>query len=335
MRILVVGAGATGGYFGGRLLAAGRDVVFLVRPQRAAQLAQNGLVIRSRFGDVDRAAPPTVAAEGLRDHFDMILLSCKAYDLEAAADAFAPAVGTQTAILPLLNGMAHMDFLAGRFGRDRVLGGLCLISATLGPDGSIRHLNDTHLMAFGEPTRAVSARTEAIAAAMSGTGFEFRLSASILQEMWEKWVFIAAAAGITCLMRSAFGDVVAAGGAGLTSALFDECCAIAAAQGFAPGDAMVTRSRTILTAAQSTITASMLRDTERGGPIEADHIVGDLLRRDPAGSADGSPLLRIAYTHLKAYEARRARENAPANTIATGRGHGVSAATQSTGKPNP
>ena len=310
VRILVVGAGAIGGYFGGRLLAAGRDVVFLVRPKRAAQLAQTGLVIRSRFGDVNWPAPPTVTADALRDPFDLILLSCKAYDLAAAVDSFAPAVGTQTAILPLLNGMAHLDVLASRFDRSHVLGGLCVISATLGPEGDIRHLNDIHRMAFGEQDGAVSPRSEAIAAALSGAGFELRLSNAILQEMWDKWVFIAAAAGITCLMRAAFGDIVAAGAVDLTTALFDECCAIAAAQGFPPGEATRKFTRSMLTAPQSTITASMLRDIERGGPIEADHIVGDLLRRSTAQPPNDRSLLRIAYAHLKAYEARRKRENA-------------------------
>jgi len=296
VRILVVGAGAIGGYFGGRLLAAGRDVVFLVRPKRAAQLAQTGLVIRSRLGDVNWPAPPTVTADALRDPFDLILLSCKAYDLLAAADSFAPAVGTQTAILPLLNGMAHLDVLASRFGRNRVLGGLCVISATLGSEGDIRHLNDIHRMAFGEQDGAVSPRSKAIAAALSGAGFESRLSNAILQEMWDKWVFIAA------------------GAVDLTTALFDECCAIAAAQGFPPGEATRKFTRSMLTAPQSTITASMLRDIERGGPIEADHIVGDLLRRSTAQSSQDRSLLRIAYAHLKAYEARRKRENAATET---------------------
>src|SRR5262249_26013060 len=115
MRILVVGAGAIGGYFGGRLLAAGRDVTFLVRERRAAQLARTGIVIRSSLGDVNVASPPTVTAGKLQEPFDVILLSCKAYDLAGAIDAVAPAVGQQTAILPILNGMAHLDRLAERF----------------------------------------------------------------------------------------------------------------------------------------------------------------------------------------------------------------------------
>ncbi|HXN88012.1 MAG TPA: 2-dehydropantoate 2-reductase N-terminal domain-containing protein, partial [Methylocella sp.] len=122
MRILVVGAGAIGGYFGGRLLQAGRDVTFLVRPKRAMELARDGLVIKSPNGDVTLKDPPTVQADKLAQKFDVVLLSCKAFDLDDAIKSFAPAVGPQTAIIPLLNGMRHLDVLDEKFGKDRVLG---------------------------------------------------------------------------------------------------------------------------------------------------------------------------------------------------------------------
>src|SRR5947209_3421629 len=183
MRILVVGAGAIGGYFGARLLEARRDVTFLVRSRRAAQLAR-GLSVVSRMGNVDLVAPPTVIAESLREAFDLVLLSCKAYDLEAAMDSFAPAVGPGTAILPLLNGMRHVDLLTARFGRERVLGGQCLISAVLDPEGRVLHLNDTHLLGFGELDGGRSARVEAVASTLSGAKFDARPSEAVLQEMW-------------------------------------------------------------------------------------------------------------------------------------------------------
>jgi len=309
MRILVVGAGAIGGYFGGRLLEASRDVTFLVRPRRAAQLLKTGLAIRSSFGDVALPAPPTIAAEALREPADLILLNVKAYDLEAAAASFAPAVGPTTAILPLLNGMGHLDFLNARFGARAVLGGLCVISATLDAEGRILHLNDSHLLAFGEQDGSPSARCEAIAATFAGARFESRPSRSILQEMWEKWVLIATTAGINCLMRANVGDIVAAGGTDLAVELLDECAAIAARHGFSPGAPSLERTRKLVTTPGSSFAASMLRDIERGAPIEADHIVGDLLRRG-GGNTAAYPLLRIVAAHLKAYEARRAREQA-------------------------
>lgn len=315
MRILVVGAGSIGGYFGGRLLNAGRDVTFLVRPRRAAQLVKTGLVIRSPLGDLALSAPPVMTAEALRDRepFDLILLSCKAYDLEGAIDSFAPAVGPNSVILPLLNGMRHVDILEERFGAARVLGGQCVISTALDPEGHILHLSEIHSLSFGARDGSRTAHLDAIASELSGAGFDSRLSTSILQEMWEKWVFIATTAGITCLMRSSVGDIIAAGAVDLITTLLDECATIAAGQGFAPGDASIQRNRAMLTAPGSGFAASMFRDIERGAPIEADHIIGDLLRRGESQHT-ASPLLRVAYAHLKTYEARRAREtNSAAN----------------------
>jgi 2-dehydropantoate 2-reductase len=306
-RILVVGAGAIGGYFGGRLLAAGRDVTFLVRPRRAAELVGNGLAVRSVAGDLDIAAPPVVSAEKLSGYFDLVLLSAKAYDLEGAMDSFAPAVGPATLILPVLNGMRHMDTLKARFGAEHVLGGVALISTVLDPQARIVHLNDLHTLSFGEMEGGRSPRVDAIAAAFSGANFDSRLSEIIQQEMWEKWVLIAAGAGITCLMRGAVGDIAAAGGGELATSLLDECGAIAARQGFPPRAFVLERGRTIYTTPGSPFTASMFRDIEQRAPIEAEHIIGDLLRRG-AGEPDAYPLLRIAYIHLKTYEARRARE---------------------------
>jgi 2-dehydropantoate 2-reductase len=308
MRILVVGAGAIGGYFGGRLLEAGRDVTFLVRQRRAAELARTGLAIRSRLGDVDIAAPQMVTAAALGPAFDLVLLSCKAYDLNGAIESFAPAIGSGTAILPLLNGMHHLDVLNARFGAERVLGGQCLISTMLDGEGRILHLVDTHSLTFGEQSGRRTARADAIAATLANARFTLQLSDDILQEMWEKWVFIATTAGVTCLMRSAIGDIVAAGAADLASSLLEEVAGIAASPGFAPRAAFLERTRAMITAPGSPITTSMLRDIERGAPVEADHILGDLLRR--AGDPSRTPLLRIAYAHTKAYEARRAREQA-------------------------
>jgi 2-dehydropantoate 2-reductase len=307
MRILVVGAGALGGYFGGRLKEAGRDVTFLVRPRRAEQLAKTGLIVRSPKGDIAIPAPSTVLSENLSAPFDLILLSCKAYDLQGAMESFAPAVGANTAILPLLNGMRHMDMLGARFGAGAVLGGQCVISATLDDDGRILHLNDIHFLSFGEQNGVKSPRVAAIAAAFAGTKFDSELSTAILQEMWEKWATIATVAGVTCLLRGAVGDIIAAGAGQMAIDMFGECCAIAAANGFPPGEPARKRSIGMLTAPGSTFAASMLRDIERHAPIEADHIAGDLLQRGGKNPAD-YPLLQVAYAHLRVYQARRRRE---------------------------
>lgn len=314
MRTLIVGAGATGGYFGARLAEAGADVTFLVRPARAAKLAADGLNVRSPLGDLHLPAPPTVTADRLSGagQFDLILLSCKAYDLDSAVADLAPAVGSDTAILPVLNGMSHLDVLDARFGTDRVLGGSCAIAATLAPDGAIRHMSELCSITYGERDGSRSARIEAVDALMRGLKFQPRLSDVILQEMWEKWVFLATLAGATTLMRAAVGDIVAAPeGTALISALHAECTSVAAASGYEPRAVVAERARAQLTAAGSTFTASMLRDIENKGRIEADHVIGDLIARGQRLAPEVPfPLLAAVYTGLKAYEARRAREAA-------------------------
>jgi 2-dehydropantoate 2-reductase len=310
MRILVVGAGAIGGYFGGRLIEAGRDVTFLVRPRRAAELTDTGLVIKSATGDFIRPAPPTVLAGDLDAPFDLILLSCKAYSLDDAIACVAPAVGPNTAILPLLNGMRHLDVLDERLGTSHVLGGQCVIAATLAADHRIVHLNQNHELSFGERDGTLSDRVGAIADEMNGAAFDARASGKILQEMWEKWVFLAAFAASTCLMRAAVGDIAKApGGTQFVLGLLDECRAIAQANGFPPSDAHMDRSRGMLTAAGSALTASMLRDIENHNRVEADHILGDLIRcGERTGSlARDASLLKLAYMNLRAYEGREER----------------------------
>jgi len=307
MRILVVGAGAIGGYFGGRLIEAGRDVTFLVRERRAAALAVDGLAIKSAFGDFARPAPPTVLARDITEPFELILLSCKAYSLDDAIRSFAPAVGPDTAILPLLNGLRHLDNLDDHFGKKHVLGGQCGIAATLDPQGQVVHLNRVHELSFGERDGTRSDRVHAIARQMQRAKFEVRASENILQEMWNKWVFLSALAASTCLMRAAIGDIAQApGGTQMVCDLVNESRAIAQAHGFAPPEAFMRWVGSTLTETGSTLTASMARDIENHNPIEADHIIGDLIRRGEQARAlpEQRSLLRLAYTHLKAYEAR-------------------------------
>ncbi len=302
LRTLVVGAGAIGGYFGARMVEGGSDVTFLVRPRRAEQLRSDGLVLRSPLGDLTVATPATVAAEAIAGPYDAVMLSCKAFDLASATDAMAPAVGPQTCILPLLNGMAHLDALTARFGAESVLGGQCQISTTLEPDGTVRQFGTMQALSLGARQGAASPQAQALAAALAPAGG--RLSGEIMQEMWEKWVFITTIACTTCLMRSTIGDVVSAGGSGFATGLAAECAAIAARCGHPPRAAALDRLRGVVTTAGSPLTASMLRDIERGGPVEVEHIVGDLLARGEDGA---SPLLRVAYLHLRSYEARRQR----------------------------
>src|SRR3989440_3068667 len=265
MRILVVGAGAIGGYFGGRLLQPGNDVTFLVRPKRASELASAGLVIKSPAGDVTLESPPTVQADKLAEKFDVVLLSCKAFDLEDAIMSFAPAVGPETAIIPLLNGMLHLNVLDEKFGADHVLGGLCAIAVTLNEAREVVQLAPMQSLNFGERDGAMSERVRAIAKVFESGKFGTVASEHIMQDMWEKWVFLASLAASTCLMRTSVGNILAApGGKDFLLGMLDECSAIAAAEGFAPAGAFFQRTRGNLTAEGSPMTASMFRDIRAG-----------------------------------------------------------------------
>ena len=305
MRVLVVGAGAIGGYFGGRLLQAGRDITFLVRPRRAAELASAGLVIKSPNGDATLKNPPTVRADTLKDNFDVVLLSCKAFDLEDAIDSFAPAVGSQTSIIPLLNGLLHLDVLDRKFGREAVLGGLCAIAVTMNERREVVQLQPMQSLTFGERNGAMSERVRAIAETFKSGDFNASVSATIVQDMWEKWVFLASLAASTSLMRASLGNILAApGGKDFVLGIFDECKAVAAAEGYPSRAPFLERTFAMLTAQGSPLTASMFRDIKAGLPVEADHVIGDLIGRGDAAKVP-VPRLRMAYTHLKAYERER------------------------------
>jgi 2-dehydropantoate 2-reductase len=305
MRILVVGAGAIGGYFGGRMLEAGGDVTFLVRPRRAGELDSAGLVIKSPNGDVILKSPPTVQAGQFTEKFDVVLLSCKAFDLDDAIKSFAPAVGPQTSIIPLLNGMLHLDVLDSKFGRERVLGGLCAIAVTLNEAREVVQLAPMQSLNFGERDGKLSERVRAIAEVMASGKLGSVASENIVQEMWEKWVFLASLAASTCLMRSAVGNILAVpGGKDFILGMLDECSAVASAEGHAPSGPFFQRTRGLLTSEGSQMTASMFRDIRAGAAVEADHVIGDLIARGDAAKVP-VPKLRIAYTHLKAYEKQR------------------------------
>ena len=308
LRTLVVGAGAVGGYFGGRLLAADRDVTFLVRPHRQDELRAGGLHIRSPRGDVDLHDPATLTAYQITRPYDLILVACKAYDLPQAMTSIEPAVSDATTILPLLNGMRHLDALGDRFGPDRVVGGHCRMSATLDERGHIIHLNDRDVLGIGELGGGVTPRARAIAGEFQAAGFETRPSTRIVQEMWEKWVLIASVAAITCLLRGSIGDIESAGASDLALEVLDEAAEIAAGQGFRPRAASMNESRALLSRPGWTFAASMLRDIETGHRCEAEHVLGDLLARSPRPQPRS--LLRVAYAHVMTYEARRRRESA-------------------------
>jgi 2-dehydropantoate 2-reductase len=313
MRILLLGAGAVGGYYGARLLQAGADVSFLLRPGRARQLAQAGLVVAVE-GNGFRVPARGITSVDSHARFDLVLLSCKAYDLSEAMDAIAPAVGPGTLIVPLLNGVAHMEALDARFGRERVAGGSCHLAGALEADGTIRLLTPLHRIVYGIRTGnrpEALQNLQALHGFFTSTPVPAVLSADIMQELWDKYVLLCTLASMTCLMRAAVGDIVAARrGREYTLQALQSCAKVATQAGHAPSRDVIRGAAAWATQPGSTFTASMLRDMERGGPIEGEHIVGDMVRRAEAAGIEAG-VLAVAHCHLQAYEARRKRTSIP------------------------
>jgi len=306
MRILVIGAGALGGYFGACLIRARRDVTFLVRQRRAEQLARDGLQVVSPHGDF-KVSVSTVSADRIREPFDLVLVGVKSYSLDEAMGHFAAAIGANTMILPILNGIGHIDRLSGRFGAGHVMGGMANISCGLDAEGRIVQFIPLHELVYGELAGGYSDRTRALQACFDGAGFDARASDVVMQDMWEKFVQLGLGAGITCLMRASLGDILAApGGREAMFALFDECCAVATASGFKPRPAFIEFDTKLITTVGSPLKWSMLRDIERGSATEGEHILGDMVARARTlGIA--TPILNLARTHVAAYDIARAR----------------------------
>jgi 2-dehydropantoate 2-reductase len=303
MRILIVGAGAVGGYFGGRLAQVGRDVTFLVRPSRTKQLGRDGLRIVSPHGDAV-LTPKLITADKIDKPYDLVFLSVKAYALEAAMNDFAAAVGPETMIFPALNGMRHIDLLEKRFGEHAVIGGVCFVAAEIDDQGRIVQLADFQYLLYGERNGAITPRLKTLDATLQGAGFDARLSPDIMQAMWEKWFQLASLGAVTCLMRGTIGEIVAApGGAELAIDVVNESAAVATACGHKPSEKVLSIHTAAMTAPGSSLTSSMYRDLQKGAPVEADHILSDFIER---GSAHGvtTPLLKAAFINLRVYQDR-------------------------------
>ncbi|MEV0041041.1 ketopantoate reductase family protein [Streptomyces sp. NPDC050804] len=310
MRLLVVGAGATGGYFGARLVRADRDVTFLVRPGRAAVLRERGLRITGA-GEDDRIDARLVTAAGLRDShgsdgsYDLVLMSVKATALAQAMEDIAPAVGPSTAILPVLNGIGHLDALSARFGTAAVLGGVALLATSVDARGDIVVLAPGATLTLGDQRGgAASPRAGRALELLGGAGFDVTVSENILAQMWHKWVFIATAGAITCLMRGTVGDIVSVpGGTEYAKAVLAETAAVSAAAGFPLPDERFATLQKTLTQPDSSFGPSFYRDVMAGRPTEVEHVFGDLTGRAAALSVS-TPLMDLATMNLRVYEHR-------------------------------
>jgi len=311
MRILVLGAGGTGGFFGGRAAQAGVDVTFLVRPARAALLREKGLRIKTDQA-TDVIEPRLATADALGGPYDVVIVSCKAYDLDGAIESIKPVMqqNPKAVVLPILNGMRHYDALDAAFGKERVLGGLCHVMATIGAEGEIVIMGPLGAIIFGERAGGISERGEAIRKALEPAAFSPRLSDDIEQDIWEKYTFLSTLAASTCLMRGSVGEIVrSTGGERFMRALLDEINSVAQGHGHGMRPKAEAFAVSTLTDPASGATASMFRDLRQGGQIEGEHLIGDMVRRaDKLGLQ--VPYLRAAYVHIQVYLAQRAAQQA-------------------------
>ncbi|MBP3038750.1 2-dehydropantoate 2-reductase [Bacillaceae bacterium Marseille-Q3522] len=301
MRILVLGAGGVGGYFGGRLVEKGEDVTFLVRKKRKQQLEKNGLVIHSVHGDFSFQAKLITKEENAAP-FDLVLFSTKAYHLKDAIDDLKPFIGEKTVVLPLLNGIAHVKALQEELGAEKVIGGLCFIETTLNSEGEIVQTSPAHSVVFGEFAGLETERIRRIAEVLSGTKADFIKSDHIEQDMWHKYSFITVMSGMTTLMRAPVGPIrESVGGWTFIRSLFEEVAQIMKSAGAPIREQIVDEQMKTIGEMTYGMKSSMQRDMEKGYSVEADHLQGHLLKLAAENSLE-APILQTVYQNLKVYE---------------------------------
>ncbi|MGE8018511.1 2-dehydropantoate 2-reductase [Peribacillus frigoritolerans] len=301
MRILVLGAGGVGGYFGGRLVEKGEDVNFLVRSRRKQQLEKNGIVIRSFNGDF-YFKPKLITKVDKIEAFDVVLFSTKAYHLEEAINDLKPFIGEKTVIIPLLNGIAHLPLLKQTFGDNKVIGGLCFIETTLNEEGNVVQTSVANRLVFGEIGHPDTARIQRIADTFSGAKADFVLSNNIEQDMWHKYLFITVLSGVTTLMHAPTGPILKSdGGQAFVRQLFEEVAQIMRAFGAPIQDNIVEEHMKMINNLSYNTKSSMQRDMEKGSSIEGEYLQGYLLKLAKEFDVD-TPLLKVVFQNLKVYE---------------------------------
>jgi 2-dehydropantoate 2-reductase len=302
MRILMVGAGGIGGYFGARLLEKGADVTFLVREKRKQPLEENGLVVKSVHGDMQFHQPKTLISGEHAETFDVILLSTKAYHLQGAIEGIRPYAGENTMILPLLNGIAHMDALIAALGEENVIGGLCFIETTLDESGNIIQTSPIHDLVFGERSGAKTERILRLADAFEGTKASFTLSDNIEQDMWHKYLFISTLSGVTSLFQAPIGPIRdQEQGIETLRTLLEEAGKVMRGVNAPLAEKIEEAQAEKIMQMGYNMKSSLQRDMEKGLKTEADHFFKYLL--DLASTQNiPTPVIAAIYTNLKIYE---------------------------------
>ncbi len=276
MRVLILGAGAVGGYFGSRMLEAGMDVTFLVREKKRRKLEKTGLVIKSPKGDLS-IKPNLVTIDKVGSDFDVILFTNKAYDLDEILQLPIP-VKDGALIIPLLNGYAHMEQLRNKFSNARLFGGIAHIFSTLTKEGEIHHFNDIHSLTIGHLSNADETDGRRFFDACSSANFSIKYSDNIIVDLWHKWVLITTVAGATTLFNATIGEIASTEhGIAFITGLHDECVTIAKSEKIQVCDDDLAQQRRFLSDKKSTWNSSMRRDMVNKSKIESAHIFLELI----------------------------------------------------------
>ncbi|MBT2287872.1 ketopantoate reductase family protein [Paenibacillus albidus] len=301
MRFLIVGAGGIGGYFGARLVQKGENVTFLVRQAKQSQLTEDGLSVKSIHGDIHTPVRTTTYGEKA-ESYDCILIAVKAYHLPQLMIDLVPYVGEHTLILPLLNGYDHFGALQTKFGREKVLGGLCYIETTLDQAGAIVQTSPFHNLVFGEWDGGESERSQTLFSHLNDAGFTVTLSPDIQREVWQKYIFVASLSGITTLMDCPVGPILALPRSrDVYKQLLKEIVALARNAGMPISTEIENSTLQKMESVPPEMTSSMQRDMHKQLPVETDHLHGSLLALDSAEEGQ-YPVLETVFARLKVYE---------------------------------
>ncbi|HCN72364.1 MAG TPA: 2-dehydropantoate 2-reductase [Pusillimonas sp.] len=304
MKILVVGAGAVGGQFGAYLHESGAEVDFLLRPARKEIIDAQGLTLDLPTGKL-QIQPRTLISSELKPVYDLIVVSCKAYSLDSVMNDLVNAVGENTVILPLLNGLRHLDILGGKFGHERVLGGIAKTVATLATPSCIQIKHGPGNITVGARTPDQQTIAQAVWSQLHAGGVHAFFSEHVMDDMWDKYCLMASLGASNCLLGGTVGEYMRSHAGGqIALQLFKECAETAAASGHPLYPESVERIQQALTSRHSGFSASMYRDMRAGQPVEGDHLVGDMMRRGEALGV-ACPTLKIAHAALETYMGRR------------------------------
>ena len=280
MKILVMGSGGVGGFYGGRLARAGCDVTFVARGAHLAALRERGLTIENEAqGDIHLPAVKVTANPADAGPVDLVLISVKLWDIEAAARAVKPAVGPQTAVLSLQNGVMKDDVLRGEFGETAVMGGVGYVATHISRPGVIHQTGAIQRMVFGEYDGRRSPRAEALLAAALEAGIEAELSSDVRRAIWEKYVFLVGLSGTTATMRGNIGPIRE--NPRTRAFLFDlmkETVAVGRAHGVALPEDYSAQGLAFADTVPFDMTSSMHHDLERGNPLEVEWLSGGVVK---------------------------------------------------------